>query len=48
MDRYQPAIEFGPKGNDEAILRWNTCARNVTRNPSVCPEPLQRTEEMLK
>ncbi len=48
MGSYEKAIELRQKTNDEAILRWNTCARIVNRNPSVCPEPLQRAEEMLE
>ncbi|HEX6573466.1 MAG TPA: hypothetical protein VF042_00730 [Gemmatimonadaceae bacterium] len=27
MRHYEKAIELRPSGNDDAILRWNTCAR---------------------
>src|SRR5579864_3693014 len=27
MDHYERAGEIRPHGNDEALLRWNTCAR---------------------
>ena len=26
-----------PPGNDDAILRWNTCARVIMRNPEIRP-----------
>ena len=48
MDCYDKAISLQQQGNDEAILRWNTCARIINRNSSVRPEPLQRAEEMLE
>ncbi|MGD2110716.1 MAG: hypothetical protein PVI86_15160 [Phycisphaerae bacterium] len=31
MDHYQHAESIRPAGNDEAILRWNTCARILNR-----------------
>ncbi len=32
MDCYDKAAEMRPAGNDEAILRWNTCARMLARH----------------
>jgi hypothetical protein len=32
---YERAIELQPVGNDDAILRWNTCARILMRNPNL-------------
>lgn len=32
MDWYDKAAALRPPGNDEAVLRWNTCARIITRN----------------
>jgi hypothetical protein len=32
MEWYDKAEQLGPKGNDDALLRWNTCARQVLRN----------------
>jgi hypothetical protein len=32
---YERAIEQQPPGNDDAILRWNTCARILMRNPTL-------------
>src|SRR5271165_1917788 len=31
MHCYEDAIELRPPGNDDAILRWNTCARILMR-----------------
>jgi hypothetical protein len=39
MSHYEQAITFAPPGNDDAILRWNTCARVIMQNPDVCPLP---------
>lgn len=32
MDCFETAESMRPAGNDEAILRWNGCARVITRN----------------
>jgi hypothetical protein len=32
MDCFEKAAEMRPAGNDEAILRWNQCARIIMRN----------------
>lgn len=32
MDYYEKAEAIRPSGNDDAILRWNTCARLIMRN----------------
>jgi hypothetical protein len=39
MRCYEDAIEVRPQGNDDAILRWNTCARILMRNPNLRPKP---------
>jgi len=39
MAHFERAIDFAPPGNDDAILRWNTCARVIMQNPEVCPLP---------
>jgi hypothetical protein len=39
MNRYEKAINFAPAGNDDAILRWNTCARMIMQNPDIRPLP---------
>jgi len=39
MAHYENAIAFASPGNDDAILRWNTCARVVMGNSDVRPLP---------
>jgi hypothetical protein len=39
MDHYEIAMDFAKPGNDDAILRWNTCARVIMQNPDVRPVP---------
>jgi hypothetical protein len=47
MDQYEKAESIRPAGNDDAILRWNTCARFLNRNPHLAPRPEERLEPML-
>lgn len=37
MDWFEAAEKVRPVGNDDAILRWNTCARVLARNPALAP-----------
>ncbi|MFL6385839.1 MAG: hypothetical protein ACJ712_12905 [Nitrososphaeraceae archaeon] len=39
MGWYEKAEKQRPAGNDEAILRWNTCARILARHPQLQPRP---------
>ncbi len=39
MDCYERAIPLRPAGNDDSILRWNTCARILMRNANLRPRP---------
>ena len=39
MDHYEKAMNFAIPGNDDAILRWNTCARVIMQNPDLGPVP---------
>jgi len=39
MDTYEKAAEISPEGDDEAILRWNTCARILNRHSELQPAP---------
>jgi hypothetical protein len=39
MHCYEQAIPLRPAANDDAILRWNTCARILMRNPNLRPKP---------
>jgi hypothetical protein len=38
MEHYERAEVLRPPGNDDAILRWNTCARIIMRNPEIRPQ----------
>jgi len=48
MSCYEKAIELRQGDNDEAILRWNTCVRLLTRFPDIKPAPRQRREFLLE
>jgi hypothetical protein len=37
MDHYERAEALRPAGNDDALLRWNTCARILMRNRELRP-----------
>ncbi|MEO8200483.1 MAG: hypothetical protein ABI679_08195 [Gemmatimonadota bacterium] len=37
MDWYEKAEAIRPAGNDESLLRWNTCARLLAQNPKLAP-----------
>ena len=44
MEWYEKAEARRPAGNDEAILRWNTCSRILARDEHIRP----RTEEPVR
>jgi hypothetical protein len=39
MKHYEQAATLRPHGNDDAILRWNSCARVLMQNPEIRPMP---------
>lgn len=39
MKCYEQAEALRPPENDDALLRWNTCARLLMRNPELRPRP---------
>jgi hypothetical protein len=39
MSWYDQAEAIRPVGNDDAILRWNACARAIIQHPHVRPAP---------
>ncbi len=43
MALYEKAAAKRPPGNDDAILRWNTCARIITQNRIPEDEPEERS-----
>ncbi len=38
MEWYEQAAVVRPAGNDEAVLRWNTCARVLNAHPHLAPD----------
>ena len=47
MESYEKAAAVRPPSNDDAILRWNTCARILMRNPNLRPRPDEAYEPVL-
>jgi hypothetical protein len=48
MGWFEKAEAIRPPGNDDAVLRWNTCARIIERNSLVAREPEERIEFPLE
>jgi hypothetical protein len=48
MHWFEKAEAIRPAGNDEALLRWNTCARIIERNKLVPREEEERIEFQLE
>src|SRR5205814_1087976 len=46
MDWYQQAEAIRPMHNDDAILRWNTCARLMQKH-ELAPPPVESFEPVL-
>jgi hypothetical protein len=47
MRQFEKAEAVRPPGNDDALLRWNTCARMITRNKLAARDE-DRTEPVLE
>ncbi len=47
MECYETAEEIRPRGNDEALLRWNTCARTIM-SANLEPAPADDSIVMLE
>jgi len=47
MTWYERAEAIRPAGNDDALLRWNACARLLQRNPRLAPASEERGEPLL-
>ena len=45
MEHYEKAETMRPPDNDDALLRWNTCARIIKRNEHIRPRPEQTSFE---
>lgn len=48
MEHFEKAEALRPAGNDESILRWNTCARLLQRHPEVKPVEREYWEPSLE
>ena len=44
---YEKAEAIRPTGNDDAVLRWNACARLLMRDPHLVPAVEERGEPLL-
>lgn len=48
MECFEMASSLRPPGNDDAILRWNNCARTIMRRPDLKPAPDDAFETWLE
>jgi hypothetical protein len=48
MECYEKAMPSAVPGNDDAILRWNTCARLMMQNPDIRPGHENQPSEVLE
>jgi hypothetical protein len=48
MEFYEKAERIRPEGNEEALLRWNTCARLLMRYPNIKPAPEEPAQVQLE
>jgi hypothetical protein len=46
MNAYEQALEICSPGNEDAALRWNTCARILNENPHLRPTEDRREVEV--
>ena len=47
MSFYEQAEKLRPPGNDDAILRWNTCARLLNESPHVKARGVEQGEPVI-
>ena len=47
MSWYEKAEAIRPPGNDDALLRWNACARLIMRDHMLVPMSEERGEPLL-
>lgn len=48
MKCYEDAAKMSPPENDDAVLRWNTCARILMRHPELEPDVESRAPFLLE
>jgi tetratricopeptide (TPR) repeat protein len=47
MDLFEQAEKLRQSGNDDAVLRWNTCARTLMRHRELRPRPEEALEPVI-
>lgn len=47
MQHYERAEALRPPDNDDALLRWNTCARTLSSNHELQPQPVEAPVAIL-
>ena len=47
MRWFEKAESLRPPGNDDAILRWNTCARMIMKNPALETREEEKYQEVI-
>ena len=47
MEYFEKAETLHPPGNDDAILRWNACARTLNNHPELRPRPEESYEPII-
>ena len=47
MEWYEKAEAIRPAGDDDAILRWNTCARLLNQSPHIAPRGEEPVEPVI-
>jgi tetratricopeptide (TPR) repeat protein len=47
MDWFERAEALRPAGNDDAVLRWNCCARLIMKDHRLVPESEEHTEPLF-
>ncbi len=48
MEWFEKAERMRPAGNEDAALRWNTCARMLNKYPELAPAPDDSAPTMLE
>jgi hypothetical protein len=48
MRWYDEACAIRPPGNDDAVLRWNTCVRTLSKHPNLKPRQEAYEPELLE
>ncbi len=48
MDWYEKSEVLRPPGNDDAVLRWNTCARLIMQHNELSPAPEEDVQPFLE